>query len=122
MRSCPFCGARASRKEMWEAEARRCRCGAWLFGGGPPGVMAPEARARWEEGGRVRRLQREADRICALILREDIPAADIAIERAGLREVCARLFPDRLGLYDMIYESRFARLWAQFRGAGEGAA
>lgn len=115
MRRCPFCGRRASAEEAWQSAPRRCACGAWLLGGGPPGVMAPDARARWEEGARVRRFQRQADRICALILREDVPEADIALARAELRETCARVFPDRLGLYEMIYESRFDRLWRQFR-------
>ena len=36
-------------------------------------------------------------------------------EKAELREECARQFPDKLDLYDMIYESRFQRLWEQFR-------
>jgi hypothetical protein len=40
---------------------------------------------------------------------------DVEIEKAELREECARLFPDKLALYDMIYESRFQRLWEQFR-------
>ncbi|MEE9273755.1 MAG: hypothetical protein V3V62_00410 [bacterium] len=61
------------------------------------------------------RIQRGADRICTLILTADYPAVDVAIERARLREECRRLLPDRLALYDMVYESRFDRLWAQFR-------
>lgn len=115
---CPFCGARESQGKL--GEVLRCRCGAWLFGPSLLRVVPPAVRARWEEGERARRLQRRADRICALILQEDYPAADIAIERAHLREECARLFPDRLDLYDMVYESRFERLWEQFRAPREG--
>ena len=60
-------------------------------------------------------LQRAADRICVLILSTDLPEVDILIERKKLRERCEDLFPDRGELYDMIYESRFDRLWEQFR-------
>jgi len=59
-------------------------------------------------------LKREADRICVHILRSDYPDVDIAIERARLREWCERTFPDRMDLYDMVYESRFDRLLEQF--------
>lgn len=68
----------------------------------------------------MRELQRMADRVCTLILNSDLPAVDIAIERSKVRERCLELYPDREDLYDMIYESRFQRLWDQFRGEGEG--
>jgi len=45
----------------------------------------------------------------------DIPERDVNIERLFLRTEAARLFPDKLSFYDMIYESRFRRLWQQFR-------
>ena len=32
---------------------------------------------------------------------------------------CLELYPDREQLYEMIYESRFQRLWEQFRGEPE---
>jgi hypothetical protein len=57
-----------------------------------------------------------ADRVCVLILSSDLPAVDIAIERKKVRERCLELYPDGEDLYDMIYESRFERLWDQFRG------
>ena len=53
-----------------------------------------------------------------LILSSDLPAIDIAIEKSKVRERCLTLYPDREWLYDMIYESRFDRLWEQFRGGG----
>ncbi len=68
---------------------------------------------------RLRELQRMADRVCVLILSSDLPAVDIAIERNKVRERCLELYPDREDLYEMIYESRFQRLWDQFRGEGE---
>ena len=71
--------------------------------------MPPDTRSRMEE------LQRMVDRVCVLILRDDYPEIDIEIEKAKVRQRCEELFPDRLDLYEMIYESRFERLWEQFR-------
>ena len=64
---------------------------------------------------RMRELQRMADRVSVLILSSDLPAIDIEIEKNRVRERCLELYPDREWLYDMIYESRFDRLWEQFR-------
>ncbi len=61
------------------------------------------------------RLQRLADRLCFFIVSTDMPLRQIQIERLNLRTEAARLFPDQLPLYDMIYESRFRRLTQQFR-------
>jgi len=63
----------------------------------------------------MRELQRMADRVCTLILSSDLPAIDIEIEKNKVREYCLALYPDREELYEMIYESRFQRLWEQFR-------
>jgi len=60
-------------------------------------------------------LQREADRICFLIVSTDYPEIDIELEKEALRQRCRELFPDRMDLYEMVYESRFRRLWEQFR-------
>ena len=62
--------------------------------------------------------QRMADRVCVLILSSDLPAVDIEIEKNKVRERCPELYPDREQLYEMIYESRFQRLWEQFRSEG----
>ena len=64
----------------------------------------------------MRDLQQEADRVCVLILSSDLPAIDIEIEKNKVRERCLELYPDREELYEMIYESRFQRLWDQFWG------
>ena len=64
---------------------------------------------------KMARLRQLADRVCVLILSTDLPEVDILIERGKLRELCEQLFPDRSELFDMIYESRFDRLWEQFR-------
>ena len=63
-----------------------------------------------------RKLQRRADRICSLIVASDYAAIDVAIEIRNLREFCQQEFPDRMELFGQVYESRFRRLWEQFRG------
>ncbi len=76
----------------------------------PRGTRDPTSR----EYRLMEELKRKAQRICILILRSDYPEVDIAIERARLREWCEEVFPDRMDLYEMIYESRFDRLLEQF--------
>lgn len=67
----------------------------------------------------MRELQRMADRVCVLILSSDLPAIDVEIEKIAVRQRCLELYPEREPLYEMIYESRFQRLWDQFRGEHE---
>ncbi len=71
-----------------------------------------------EEARRYRELQLRADRLCSLIVSSDYPAIDIAIEIRRLREFAEGHFPDRLELFAYVYESRFRRLWEQFRAQG----
>ena len=59
-------------------------------------------------------LKRAVDRVCCLILNSEYPRVDIEIEKAKVRELCESLFPSRVGLFDMIYGSRFDRLEEQF--------
>ena len=67
----------------------------------------------------MREVQRMADRVCVLILSSDLPAIDIEIEKNKVRERCLELYPNREQFYEMVYESRFRRLWDQFRGEHE---
>ena len=67
----------------------------------------------------LREFQRMADRVCTLILSSDLPPIDIEIEKDKVRERCLELYPDREQLYEMVYESRFQRLWDQFRSERE---
>jgi len=68
-----------------------------------------------EENEKLATFQRKAEKIAFLIVASDYERIDVEIEKGELREECARVFPDKLELYDMIYESRFRRLWEQFR-------
>jgi hypothetical protein len=62
------------------------------------------------------KLKRKADLVCTLIFCERISDATIEGERRLLRQWCQKFLPDKLELYDMIYEARFDRLISQFRG------
>ena len=72
-------------------------------------------RARCETDERVRMLQQHADRICEMIVSGDAHHIDIEIQQTALRDAVTRLVPDQQALYPLIYESRFRRLWQQFR-------
>ena len=64
----------------------------------------------------VAELKWRADAVCAMILTPDYPDVDIAIARQRLRELAEEEFPERMTLYEWVYESRFDRLIEQFRG------
>jgi hypothetical protein len=70
---------------------------------------------RWVEEQDYRQLQRRADRICSLIVASDYPRIDITIAIGQLREFAQEHFPHRMALFERVYESRFRRLWTQFR-------
>jgi hypothetical protein len=63
-----------------------------------------------------RDFQRHVDRLCFLIVASDCPDNEIDVERLHLRAQAMSLFPEKIPLYEMIYESRFRRLLSQFRG------
>jgi hypothetical protein len=62
-----------------------------------------------------RGFQRHVDRLSFLIVASDCSDREIDIERLHLRVQVAALFPEKMPLYDMVYESRFRRLRQQFR-------
>jgi len=51
-----------------------------------------------------------ADRIAFLFVGSDYPMIDIEIEKQKFRQRISELFPDRIYLYELIYEPRFRRL------------
>jgi hypothetical protein len=68
-----------------------------------------------------RQLQRRADQICGLVIATDYPAIDVVIQIRKLKEYAEEEFPGKGGLFQRIYESRFRRLWEQFRADEAGA-
>lgn len=77
--------------------------------------LAARLAALCAEDEAVRALQRQADRICEMIVSGEAPLVDIEIQQAALRETIAKTFPEKQALYQLIFESRFRRLWQQFR-------
>lgn len=63
----------------------------------------------------MRQLARAADKVSRMILCSDMPTIDIEIAKNEVRELAEELFPDRMDLFEMIYESRWQRLSQQFR-------
>ncbi len=78
-------------------------------------MPAPQRLDLIEEERRLRRLQAIVQEVSLLILDPDFPAVDVAIARQDAREEALRLFPDKADLWEMICESRFDSLIAQFR-------
>ena len=68
-----------------------------------------------EDRAGAEELRGMADKVCYLILNTDYPRIDVEIAAGEIKARCQELFPDKTGLYGMIYESRFQRLWEQFR-------
>jgi hypothetical protein len=62
-----------------------------------------------------RNFQRHVDRLCFLIVATDCSDLEIDIERLHLRTQVMKLFPEKMSLYELVYESRFRRLREQFR-------
>ncbi|MBI4343770.1 MAG: AAA family ATPase [Candidatus Omnitrophica bacterium] len=77
--------------------------------------LVARLRALCAEDDAVRALQRQANRICEMIVIGDVPLVDIEIQQEALRQAVARAFPGKEALYQLLYESRFRRLWQQFR-------
>lgn len=73
----------------------------------PPKAHEPEDAARI--------LQRQADRVASMIVTSCYSDRECALAERRLREVCRRLCPDRMDLYEWIYTARFRRLREQFR-------
>jgi hypothetical protein len=75
----------------------------------PPPLPESDPRAR------LRELQRLCDDVCARIVATDLPEVDVQIAIAAVREFAEQHFPERLDLFEMVYEARFERLWQQCR-------
>jgi hypothetical protein len=59
-------------------------------------------------------MARESDRIVNLILHSGLPRVDIDIQIEQFREECLRRYPGSDDLFEMIYASRFRRIWQQW--------
>jgi hypothetical protein len=100
-------------------ETPRCRCGEPLRIGrmphDPSTPAVPRNPAEEAEEEDLRELSRSVDYISYLIVSTDTDKIDIDIKSAALKRRCLELFPDKGHLFDLLYKSRFCRLWEQFR-------
>ena len=65
----------------------------------------------------VAELRRMADRISGDIITQRILDQEQLDSRIAAAEtICRETLPDKLELFNLIYLSRFQRLWEQFRG------
>ena len=114
---CPHCGKEYDVALFQFDRVIRCVCGKRV------GISLIETIQDFErylesveEKERALEIQEGASRICQMILDDSCPAVDIEIAKSKLKERVAELFPDKVAVYEMIYEARFRRLWEQFRG------
>jgi hypothetical protein len=111
---CPYCGRDYDVTLFEFGRSVTCVCGRTVTF--KHEQMTDEAiLARSSEDRRVREISAMADRIASLIVGGGYPMIDIEIEKQKLRERILELFPDKIDLYELIYESRFRRLKDQFR-------
>ncbi|MHC5055149.1 MAG: hypothetical protein ACYTKD_10590 [Planctomycetota bacterium] len=113
---CKRCGREYDEALFTRDRVAMCDCGEWVE---PEERVrarrrAAEPRESPEDREAIEDLARWADHITSLILHSDMPAVDIAIEIAALREHVHERFPGREELFRMVYESR----WERFREQG----
>lgn len=112
---CPQCGWEYDVTLFQFGRSVRCKCGEMVRAGSEPLWDGLKRLLREEEENRLRVLQRGVDRISSLIVASGYSRVDIEIEIEKTREKCRELFPDKTDLFELIYVSRFRRLWEQFR-------
>lgn len=117
---CPRCGSEFDVAEFEGSEKMRCRCGE-EFDVSRMETIGDFVRffESEDERAKAREIQQDAEEICRMILSEAASPVDIEIAKERLKEKVSRLFPSKVGTYEMIYESRFKRLWEQFREKGK---
>lgn len=84
----------------------KCICG---------NILSLEKSNIQEEDAKILEIKRKTDEVCRMILNSDYPEVDIEIQKEKLKEIIREYFPEELHLYELILESRFRRLWEQFR-------
>lgn len=116
---CPECGWEYDVTLFQFGRTVRCGCGRIVRAGSEYLWDGIKELLRGEEEDRLRVLQRRVDRISSLIVSSGYSRVDIEIEIEKVRERCRELFPGKTELFELIYVSRFRRLWEQFRPDAE---
>ena len=118
---CPKCGQEYDVIKFQPEYQIRCRCGFVLD---VSLLETADDILRYCEGEEERQraleIQRDAQAICKMILDEHRAQVDIEIAQNQLKVKVENYFPDKIEAYHMIYESRFNRLWEQFRSSANG--
>ena len=113
---CPHCGQEYDVALFQFDRKIRCHCGKELDLALIETVQDFERYLESvEEREKAREIQEAAGLICRMILDDSCAEVDIEIAKSKLKDRVAELFPDKISVYEMIYEARFKRLWEQFR-------
>lgn len=114
--TCPRCGRQYDITIFQFGRTVTCGCGAVIDESHVELFRSVERiLASADDARKAEELRRMADEVCRMILDERFPDVDVEIAQSRVRDKCHELFPDKLALFEMIYESRFRRLWEQFR-------
>ena len=114
--TCPHCGRQYDITLFQFGRTIRCACGR-VIDASHVALFRDLERLldTLEDREKADELKRMADEVCRMILSPRIPDVDVEIAENRVRKRCRELFPEKLKLFDMIYESRFRRMWEQFR-------
>lgn len=115
---CPHCGREYDITLFEFGRSVECDCGRIITPGSESVWDEIKAILSRDEEEKLDTLRRAADRVSSLIVSSDVARVDVEIEIEKTRRLCRELFPHREGLFDLIYLSRFKRLWEQFRDLG----
>ena len=119
---CTECGREYDVTLFSFAKTVRCECGAPVSALLPHRVPAADddlprpmpAPIRRAARREMAEIARGADRIASMILFGDLPDVDVDLAIERLRDRASELCPGRDRLFEMVYESRFARLREQW--------
>ncbi|MBU1044757.1 MAG: hypothetical protein KJ915_10220 [Candidatus Omnitrophica bacterium] len=116
---CPQCSKCYGEKDFTPGIDLYCSCGQKILFE-PEQVFAQLAQICDEyqlkiEEEKIIQIRKKADKIVALIFNNQCAKIDIDIEKQKLKALIEHISPDKVDLYELIYEPRFNRLWDQFR-------
>lgn len=115
---CPKCGKKHDVVEFEAGRNVKCQCGIFLD---ISLLETVEDFERYfeseEERKKAKEIKDDAQNICQMILDDNCLEVDIEIAKKKLKKKVETLFPNKMTVYEMIYEARFNRLWDQFRNS-----
>jgi len=112
---CAHCGREYDITLFQFGRSVECDCGRIITPGSDGVWDEIKAILSQDEEDKLNTLRLAVDRVSSLIVSSDLARVDVEIEIEKTRRLCRELFPHKEGLFDLIYMSRFKRLWEQFR-------